>query len=549
MHNRAQSYKIKCIFANFLEKNQRFLPNKLHFSKKCIIFAVSFIANGPTMRNSILSCLLLGLAVTVNAASVTYIADNTTIFRNPERGFTEEMSAVVLSSQPNVVKVHMDSNWGDSYQMTLAVVLYNFNHFKTVDLPEEVLAGFDEDMQILREHGVKCVLRFAYTEDEKDKVDATPEWVKRHLEQLKPHLTQNADVIYVLEAGFVGVWGEWYYTTNYGNETQHMNAKRRKVVDYLFANAPEDRFILFRYPMIKTEYLDDETPLTEAEAFTGIVKARMGCHNDAFLNTYGNEGTYASDDKDDDPKVRQYVATETLYVPNGGETNVESNSRAKKVYNQAPSEMSTYHWSFCGSSYAEEVTSRWLSSGIFDTLNIHMGYRYNLLDAQFSDEAEPEETMDVTIRLRNAGYAPIYNERTVYLVLQGNDQTWSLPLKTDPRRWLPNGEVSTISEQVTIPADVRRGTYHLYLYMPDKYSSIAADPRYAVRFANKDVWDAATGMNDLRATIFIAGAESEAVDEVSNPTAQRATKIMEDGKLLILLPDGRKYSANGQMIK
>ena len=549
MHNRLQSYKIKCIFANFLEKNQRFLSNKLHFSKKCIIFAVSFIANGTTMRNSILSCLLLGLAVTVNAASVTYIADNTTIFRNPERGFTEEMSAIVSSSQPNVVKVHMDSHWGDNYQMTLAVVLYNFNHFKSVDLPEEVLAGFDEDMQILREHGVKCVLRFAYTEDEKDKVDATPEWVKRHLEQLKPHLAQNADVIYVLEAGFVGVWGEWYYTTNYGNETQHMNAKRRKVVDFLLANAPEDRFILFRYPMIKTEYLDDETPLTEAEAFTGTVKARMGCHNDAFLNTYGNEGTYASDDKDDDPKVRQYVATETLYVPNGGETNVESNSRAKKVYNQAPSEMSTYHWSFCGSSYAEEVTSRWLSSGIFDTLNIHMGYRYNLLDAQFSDEAEPEETMDVTIRLRNAGYAPIYNERTVYLVMRGNNQTWSLPLKTDPRRWLPNGEVSTISEQVTIPADVRRGTYHLYLYMPDKYSSIAADPRYAVRFANKDVWDAATGMNDLGANIFIAGAESEAVDEVSNPTAQRATKIMEDGKLLILLPDGKKYSANGQMIK
>ena len=549
MHNRLQKYIKNLTFANFLEKNQRFLSNKLHFSKKCIIFAVSFIANGTTMRNSILSCLLLGLAATVHAASVTYIADNTTIFRNPERGFTEEMSAIVSSSQPNVVKVHMDSHWGDNYQMTLAVVLYNFNHFKSADLPEEVLAGFDEDMQILREHGVKCVLRFAYTEDEKDKVDAPPEWVKRHLEQLKPHLAQNADVIYVLEAGFVGVWGEWYYTTNYGNVSQHMNAKRRKVVDYLLDNAPEDRFILFRYPMIKTEYLDDETPLTEAEAFTGTVKARMGCHNDAFLNTYGNEGTYASDDKDDDPKVRQYVATETLYVPNGGETNVESNSRAKKVYNQAPSEMSTYHWSFCGSSYAEEVTSRWLSSGIFDTLNIHMGYRYNLLDAQFSDEAEPEETMDVTIRQRNAGYAPIYNERTVYLVLQGNDQTWSLPLKTDPRRWLPNGVVSTISEQVTIPADVRRGTYHLYLYMPDKYNSIAADPRYAVRFANKDVWDAATGMNDLGANIFIAGAESEAVDEVSNPTAQRATKIMEDGKLLILLPDRKKYSANGQMIK
>ena len=285
-------------------------------------------------------CMALGM----RASDVRYVADRTTIFRNPERGFTEEVSRKVSVTNPNVVKGNVNSNWGNKNKMTLAVVLYNFNKFKAEDLPDEVLAGFDEDMQVLRDCGLKCVLRFAYTESENDNVDATPEWVKRHLEQLSEHLKANADVIYVLEAGFVGVWGEWYYTANYGNETQHMNANRRKVVDYLFANAPEDRFILFRYPMIKTEYLDDETPLTSDEAFTGTVKARMGCHNDAFLNNWGNDGTYASDDKSDDPKVRQYIATETLYVPNGGETNVESNSLAEKVYDDAPEEMATYHW-------------------------------------------------------------------------------------------------------------------------------------------------------------------------------------------------------------
>ena len=495
----------------------------------------------------------------IEASVVTYTPDNTTVFKNPERGFTDEVSAKVSSSKPNVVKGNVSTAIYDNYHMTTWVVLYNFNKFKAAELPEEVLEGFDEDMQTLRENGWKCVLRFAYTESQSDKKDAVPDTVKLHLQQLSPYLIKNADVIYVLEAGFIGSWGEWYYTKNYGNESQHMNNNRRKVIDALFQYAPTDRFILFRYPMIKAEYLNDYTPLTSAEGFSGSVKARMGCHNDAFLNNYGNDGTYVGwdEEKSDDPVVRQYVATETLYVPNGGETNVESKSTAEKVYTQAPSEMSTYHWSFCGRTYAQQVTNLWRSSGIFDTLNIHMGYRYNLQDGQFSDEAAPGGKANVTIRLCNAGYAPIYNERPVFLVLKNGSKTYSLPLAADPRRWLPNNARSAINEQVAIPSDMPEGTYHLYLHLPDKYASIASDARYAVRLANADVWDENTGYNDLKATITISKSaplnpgelpevDVDALPETIGHPASGARKILENGSFYILLPDGRKYSVLGQ---
>lgn len=499
------------------------------------------------MKKSYILSLLIGFVMAMQATEVTFIPDNTTVFKNPERGFTEEQSDKVSASNPHVIKGNIDAGWGASDQLSLMVVLYNFYNFKNKDLPQEVLTGFDEDMQELRNYGLKCVLRFAYTESQSDKQDATPEWVKRHLEQLGPHLKANADVIYVLEAGFIGSWGEWYYTENYGNESQHMNDNRRKVIDYLFANAPQDRFILFRYPMIKTEYLNDTNPLTYQEGFSGTVKARMGCHNDAFLNNYGNDGTYAGDDKDDDPQVRQYVADETLYVPNGGETNVESNSLAKKVYTKAPDEMSRYHWSFCGSSYATQVTKRWRESGLFDTLNIHMGYRYNLLQAQFSDEVAPGGQMSVTIRLQNVGYAPLYNERTVWLVLlNAQDSVYKIPLQTDPRRWLPNGEKTTIDEQVDIPTDMRAGTYHLYLWLPDKYESIAADPRYAVRMANVNIWDETTGWNDLQADVTIS---STATGIQEKPSVQALPqKKIENGIFYIQMPDGKKISAHGQTI-
>ena len=488
---------------------------------------------------------MLCLAVSMHASVVTYTADNTTVFKNPERGFTEELSSVVSVSSPNVVKGEIDENWGAEYKMCLVKVLYNFKQYKSADLPEAVLDGFDEDMQELRKYGLKCVLRFAYTEKESDKNDATPEWVKRHLEQLKPHLAANADVVYALEAGFVGVWGEWYYTNNYGNKSQHMNENRRKVIQYLYDNVPEEWFILFRYPLLKIEYFGDEIPMTEAEAFTGTMRARWGCHNDAFLNSYGNDGTYGRDDDemDDDPALRAYIAQESLYVPNGGETNVESNSLAKKVYADAPAEMSTYHWSFCGSSYAEAVTDRWRSSGLFDTLNIHMGYRYNLLDAQFSDEAAPGGKMNVMIRLRNVGYAPLYNARPVYVVLKGVQNTeYRILIESDPRRWLPNGEVSVINEQVDIPSNLPEGTYHLYLWLPDRHASIQDDPRYAVRLANEDVWDGETGYNDLKTTVTIT--ETAPMDiELMGDGLQitEPMKILDKGQFYILMPNGKKY--------
>ena len=507
--------------------------------------------NTNLLKLSVAGVLLAGW-IMANASVVTYTSDNTTVFKNPERGFTEELNGKVTESNPYRVKNQISSNWGKRDCMTMPVVLYNFGNFKSQDLPDKILSGFDEDMQTLRDMGLKCVLRFAYTERESDKKDAKPEWVKRHLEQLKPHLAANADVIYVLEAGFVGVWGEWYYSENYGNETQHVTANRRKVIEYLFENAPEDRFILFRYPMIQQEYLRDKQPLTEAEGFSGTQKARMGCHNDAFLHDWGNMGTYASDDDDDDPAMRQYVATQTLYVPNGGETNIDDDDKlAEKRYVEAPSEMSKYHWSFCGSTYATPVTSRWRNSGLFDTLNIHMGYRYNMVNGEYSDEVAPEGKMNVTIRVRNDGYAPIYNKRTAYIVLKGAD-TYVLPLKSDPRRWLPNGVVSAINEQVDIPQNAKEGTYRLYLWLPDEYESIKNDPRYAVRLANKDVWDSETGMNKLNASVTVSKTASKdpgplpEVPTQDNPLLSAGSskipcKIIENGIFYILMPNGKKY--------
>ena len=494
------------------------------------------------------------------AGRISYTADETSIFPNPERGFTEELGGETKLSDSKNHVVQPEADWyfdlddpdnADRKTQTLVMLMYYLYNYRSKDLSDKMLQGFDEDMQILRDKGFKCVLRFAY--DWNSNTDADLTHVQRHIAQLKPHLAKNADVIYVLETGFVGQWGEWYYSTNYGNESQHLNNNRRAVLTAMLDACPSDRFLLVRYPLIKTEYLGDETALTAEQAFTGTTCARIGHHNDAFLNKYGNDGTYGrdGDGPEDDPVLRQYIADETLYVPNGGETNVESSSLAKKVYAQAESEMSTYHWSFCGSTYAEAVTKKWRENGIFANLDRKMGYRYEMVSADLPATVQAGGTARIEIAIKNVGYAPLYNARPVYLVLRNQQSDFSLQLAADPRRWLPNGVTTTVSETVTIPADIPAGTYSLYLHMPDAYASLAADPRYAVRFANVGTWDAATGMNSLLSSLEVQSSASgledlSAPSTSSHPTTAR--KLFRNGHLLILR-DGHTYTPTGQELR
>jgi len=265
--------------------------------------------------------------------------------------------------------------------------------------------------------------------------------------------------------------------------------------------------------MIKAQYLGDTTPLSSAQAFSNDVRARIGHHNDAFLNEWGNDGTYVGWDEelDDSPEVRQYIADETLYVPNGGETNVEGSSLASIVaaYDTTMAELSRYHWSFCGAEYSEDVTNRWRNNGTFAEMQRRLGYRYQLVSATLPETAKTGEQATIQIDIRNTGCAPLYNERHAYIVLRNQQSTFRIQLATDPRRWLPNGTVTTINEQIDLPSDMPAGTYQLYLHLPDASATLADDPRYAIRFANTDVWDAATGMNSLNASVVLQEGTSD----------------------------------------
>ncbi len=475
------------------------------------------------MKKTFLFVLLCLMAIGTQATTVTYTVDNNTIFPNPERGFLHQATRHAnkdyraLNGRESELKKHATKDQG-----TLILVLYYLDEFrKTNELPKAVFDGFEADMDTLRKKGMKAIVRIAYAEESygegknESAKDASLSVIKEHLSQYKPYWKKHSDVIFCFQAGFVGQYGEWYYTDNFGNHVSKINKDCKDLLTAALAAIPEDRCLLLRRPIFKQQYLDsikvNSAALNKDEAFKGTPKARLGHFNDAFLYNEDNMGTYSSTESTRKAQ-KKYIADETLFVPIGGETDITDEKQAKEqaTYDKTIAEMSTMHWTFIKSSYSETVTDMWRKpeNGTFDELNRRLGYRYQLLEGYYSSSVAQGAQMTVQMNIKNVGFAPLYNFRKARIVLKNGSYTKSIALKSDPRTWKPNGVITNIDEKIDIPADMPTGTYQLYLHLPDTGKLLKNKPAYAIRFANKNMWDEATGMNNLNASVKITSGSS-----------------------------------------
>lgn len=504
------------------------------------------------MRRFFSLCLSLMTLLALQAAGVTYVADNTTNFCNPERGYY------------HMIEVHMNQKGGGALSdgsfsgvrqdgRTLVMRHYYMEPYcegKAIVAAD--LQMITNDMAVFRRNGVKAILRFSYgskhNSDTDFSHDASEQTMYAHMAQLKPILAANADVIACVQAGFIGVWGEWYYSSNFGincggnTNPAAATAIRNRVITHLLDMVPADRCLQLRTPQYMAEYIgngkaDYATVLTDQTAFSGSDLSRIGHHNDAFCNGADNLGTYQNVSVQ-----KAYLAAIGKYVPMGGETCLGTwASNFQSTYNnynngqKSAAEMEMLHYDYLNMAYSTDVLNRWkqeYQDGMswYDIIARRMGYRYQLVSAFFSDVVAPGETMQVNMTIDNKGYSTLYNRRIAYIVLKNDQHTYLLPLQSDPRLWHA-GQQTLIAENLPISSDILPGNYHLYLYLPDAYASLATNPDFAVRLANKNIWEAATGYNDLCASILISGSytPSEMVFDSELSGVTNASAVLQGG--------------------
>lgn len=395
------------------------------------------------------------------------------------RGYEVRSDTEALSSSSVKSKMASDG-------ITLWLLEFYLTDFMSGSISAAYLQKMQDCFLAVRDGGAKAIVRFAYRWDGDrvtiDEQEPKLDIILQHIKQVKPVLVQFEPVILVLQAGFIGCWGEWYYTTNVSTSKD-----RRAVVDALLDALPSSRQIELRTPAFKMAMYDLalKDTLTYAAAHDGSVASRLGGHNDCFVASANDQGTFR------DESDRKYWKAETRYTIMGGET-CDPLSQSNYTYCECPKALANledYHWTYLHDGYFRPILDKWRTDGCFDEIKSRLGYRLVLKDVHYGT-VKAGEKCKVTIRLYNKGFAAPMNPREAWLVWVGSDgKVEKSMLGSDPRTW-HSGYNAVVSSFTPTSA---KGT--LYIELSDPL--LNDRPEYSIPFANSDVFDSKTGYNKL----------------------------------------------------
>jgi len=479
--------------------------------------------------------------------------------RNPERGWRIETVIAEPARKTfgpahhlagRVAPLYQEDWWMldaarfEPFGLTLVQAYCYLTEFAYKPVSGEKLSLLQESFDNLRRRGLKAVLRFAYERDMGLKEGPTLDWILRHIDQLEPLLRRNVDVIYVLQAGFIGAWGEWHSAARI---VQDDYVARAAIIKRLLEALPEERMLQVRVPKYKRLALAQPAlaamvEVGEQNAFTKVPAARIGLHNDGFLAGPSDGGTWPEPPHFGGPGNPEfdYMTRESAFVPVDGELFWSDQgfdgkaARGKGVDGlNAAVRMRLHHYtSFSlAHSYSEREgqpysIDHWLSATItpeslreaampiadgwfedgfgqpvtrtqFEYIQDHLGYRLELQSARLPERVKVGAEFRVDIELVNRGFSTLHNPRPVCLALMDRTgKVTELPAAgADPRQWQPfrpgDAESKPIRHRITwsgdMPATIQPGWQQIGLWVPDAAGSLRRDPRYAVRAANRDV--------------------------------------------------------------
>lgn len=457
---------------------------------------------------------LLCMAVLSSAQSVYQYTESTTNFFNPERGMYRYFEARTADGYLALDSLELEGLKATE-QLSLIYRVFYLDGFYNDPISPAVLALIEDDFRLLRDVGLKAIVRFAYTDTLDYDINDFPlppfddapdtDLVFEHITQLAPILETNSDVILTVHNGFYGIWGENYYSDDFGSLYQapispEQQQLRDSITDTLLNILPADRMVSVRYPYLKTNFLGLNIPadsLTSATAFQGTPISRIGYHNDCFLADF-NDYTFA-----DTLTEKPYWEAESRYVLMGGETCRDTVDFTQCT--NAVAEMERFHWTYLNDGYHPDVLARWVTEGCMDEIRQKLGYRLVLQEATLPNVIEQDQLFSLSLEIENVGWAAPMLPRGAELVLRDTvtDAEFTIVLTDIDLRRCGGGQVCTYELDLTATNTIPPGDYDLFLFLPDGRSTLREDPNFAIRLANDGLWEAETGFNDLQHTATI----------------------------------------------
>jgi hypothetical protein len=418
-------------------------------------------------------------------------------FPNPERGWNNLVKPVFVTNAPAPALTLAQLQGYRAQNITMVRKYYLLIDFKNSALSQALLDSFSADLAVARQAGVKLIPRFIYNYNAGfapgANEDAPVSRVLGHIEQLRPLFQANADVIALVEAGFIGLAGEWQGSSNnlvLGDHT--FTDASRQIISALLNALPKDRSIVLRYPKALREGLYAK-PLKESAAFSGSDQARVGFHDDGAFADWANHYDIE----------RSYVKATTRFTPMTGEPADDSEySRGVDPFDS----LGDYHYgTFTRTAGdASGLYDHWQWKDVYSEITRRIGYRFSLIDADIPTSLAPGSTFTMNFRVKNSGFGSPFNARLTEIVLRNTSTQaeYYATLQEDPRRWWA-GATQRIEISAGLPENIPTGNYQVFLNLPDPADSLYGRPEYSIRLANTGLWEHYSGYNNLQVTLSV----------------------------------------------
>jgi Domain of unknown function (DUF4832)/Domain of unknown function (DUF4874) len=482
-----------------------------------ITIIIGLIFSGLSFFSSIYNSKALAIASNV----VTYFED-TSNTANPERGFYRNYYGDPILSELATYKAN---------KTTMYRTIYDISAFKNAPLSDSFLSQINQDASGFRQAGSKIMPNFKYSDGDTTPNDATKQVILGHLEQLRPYLNNNKDVIALLPSGFVGDYGEFTISDNdnisfvanepyiaSGNPTLAdlangagrfvVNQNTQDIVNKILDVLPKERAFTIRQPATKKQLVNSLDPLTPQEAFGQSKKARLGHQNDSLLGNplEGATFIYSQDDNSPGRNIEEnYYNQDAQFVPHIAEAEFFDNGVSGQCVS-ALKLIKNRHLSSINETFNINTLNIWKNQGCYDEIAKKLGYRFVLNNSEVDPVAIKGASFNLKINLKNDGYAAPFNERKLEIILRNKLTGINFPIdvtsQSDPRLWYgqsPSIDLNLTANTSSVPA----GEYDILLNLPDATPSLNSNPDYSIRLSNQNTWEPNTGYNKLNQTLKV----------------------------------------------
>ncbi len=441
------------------------------------------------------------LAKPLTGSKVVKYQPSNEIIANPERGFFWQR----FTLENNPVTVEDLRMAREQHYVTTIRGVYDIRGYRDRPFPQSVLDQFDRDCEIYRQAGSKVMPLFFYSKDfiDRQSSDAKLEIITQQINQLKPLIEKNKDVIAVWYAGFVGPYGEWWGSEHMSPDSKSINQNSRKILTQLLTVVPKERAVMLRRLHFKRQFLADSQPLIPSEAFKGTPKSRLGHHNDSLVAN-PTEGQAMSIIPAERKIEETYLNQDNRFVPAVGETEYFGKGESSRC-SRSVGIIGSRRYSLINKLFNLKTLNQWKQEGCFDEIEKKLGYRFVAIQSEMPQSIAKSAKIPLRLTLQNQGWASPFNRRAIEIVFKnkssGKVSKFDVSSQADPRLWLPEKGKFAIDFQIA--HKLAPGSYSVYLNLPDPMPKLKNRPEYSIQLANAKIWNPQTGYNSLDRSIEI----------------------------------------------